>query len=124
MSRINFANLTRERPELRRAWDALDQFLKKHPRIVFLDVPRLAREMKEISSAELSIALSQLERLGFAKQTFRVKNAEGKILSSDYESPEDIPEEVPDDFMAHQFRTSEGQIVTGFLLEGAGGRPE
>jgi hypothetical protein len=125
MSRINFDDLARHRPEYGEALRALSSWFVNHPRLPFVPVEDVTREALNHSlisdrvefAKQLTRLLAELHREGLAKVQFVVKNPDGVIVGDPYEAIEDIPYEVDDRFSSHQFRPrEEGDITAVFTL--------
>jgi hypothetical protein len=117
MSRINFDILANESPELRFAWSRLKEWFERNPKLKFVDLRRLAREIPDVDDDDLALALQAMVRHQMVRQTFRVATPEGYLLDQDFASVSDIPARMPDRFRTHTFDTSEGDIIPGFRVE-------
>src|SRR5260370_40364911 len=120
MSPINFAALAAENPELGLAWAGLSEWFKKHRKVNFIDIRRLSAEMRGVNVVDLAKALHGLVQQGALKQIYRVAAPDGVLIDRDFSSPTEIPERMPDRFHRTTFDFSEGDIVSGFLLENSG----
>jgi hypothetical protein len=122
MSLINFDILADEKHELRQVWERMDDWFQRHPTRKYVDVRRLSRDLADISVAKLAVALDLMARRGLLRQVFRVLTPEGVLLDRDFDSPLDVPDRMPNRFESSSFDTSEGDIVSGYVLEAKGGR--
>jgi hypothetical protein len=117
MSRINFDTLAVQRPDLGRVWLRLSDWFGKHPRLSFVDLRRLARELPDVSTLELAQATQDLVQRGLLQPVYRVMTPDGVLLDRDFPSPVDVPARMPNRFHTQTFDTSEGDIVAGFTLD-------
>src|SRR5258708_5704327 len=87
MSQINFASLIDEVPELTQAWEKLRQWFERHPRIKFVDLGRLAKEVPEVESVALVLAMKAMVERDLLKPVFRFRDPEGHLGDQDFPAP-------------------------------------
>ncbi len=122
MSRINSDLLNSAPPELRLELEKVRDWLDKRKRVRFIEPGRLLREIEGADLVKIALALNFLKQNHYLRQVFRVQAPNGTILEGDYDSPTKIPKSVPDQFHREMIDTDGADIVTGFLVEGSGGK--
>ena len=71
---------------------------------------------EKITEENVEKALELLTALGIFDKKYRFETSSGQLLSENYNSPEDVPEELEDSFGDPILRRS-GDIVTVFILK-------
>lgn len=117
MSPVMMETFGRDSPELSAAWSAFSRWLAQYPRLKYIDLKRLAREVKDVPVEYLALVLAKVADCGLLRQVYRVKTPDGDLLEQDFDSPLDIPQEMPDRLQqGRSFKTDDGDIVTGFVF--------
>lgn len=118
MSRINFANLTSERPDLKDVWSSLSEWMTAHPSVNTIEPHVIASQMrKPVDPWMIATAMQVLVDSGDARRVFKVEDPQGCLVGPDFNSPLDVPEEMPGRFGDNWFRTDDGRIVVVFRVK-------
>lgn len=117
MSRIGLENLIAIDAGRKDVWESLWSWLVSHPSTRFIDVRRLAREIKKPTTVELAEAMNLLVKNGVLRRVYRVETPAGDLLDKDYDSPSSIPADLFDRFEKNSFPKVEAEIVSGYQLE-------
>lgn len=120
MSPINFDTMAAKNPEFRRTWFRLSEWFERYPQLKYVDLRRLSRELSDIPTEELALAMQVLVQHGYLRPVYRVESPDGNLIDQDFASPSEIPERMPNRFHSGYFDTSEGDIVPGFRVERVG----
>jgi hypothetical protein len=123
MSPSIFDTLANKWPDLRQAWPSLRGWFELHPHIKFVDVRQLARELPKVPDQELALALTAMAKLGVLRSVYRYVAPGGVLLDEEFDSPEQVPDKLPDRFHTQYFDTSEGDIIPGYRVESNGADP-
>ena len=114
MSPTAFENLEVERPELRAALVRLRRWVEQNPQARFLDPRRLASEIHDVSSSDLSTTLTILAQRGRLQRAYKVlAPTNGVLADGSFTSPLDIPPRLKDS-CEDWFLTKDGTLVVIF----------
>lgn len=89
----NFAGLAHRRPRLRRALEALEDWIKANPTIDFIDIRLVLSEKAGVDQGELSVALVVLEKEGLLREKIGLIAPTNYALADDFF---DLKEKLPD----------------------------
>jgi hypothetical protein len=98
MSSINFSKILRERPDLAAVVKTVELWLDKHASVRAIDPLRIVRESHGAKLHEVAELFRELESRGVVEGTFRLKKSDGRLVGDDFDSPDEIPEDVEDRF--------------------------
>src|SRR5687768_1837797 len=116
MSSINFAALRAEHPEMGTALAALESWIHENPHASFLDPRQLSLDLQPFSIRDLVQALGLLVQHGDVVPRFVVVSPNGIILDNEYETPDEIPEKVPNRTFDHYFKVRKENILPIYKL--------
>jgi hypothetical protein len=108
---INFADLRDRNPHLSDAFNAIESWLKKHPRIRHIEPVRVLRSCPTLDPWELSVAFALLVDIGWLKPVYGVVAPNQTLSKGFYDSVREIPETLYDTF-DEPFQRDEGELVT------------
>lgn len=117
MSRINYDNLTRQRPDLADVWSFLSRWIAEHPAVPTVDIDRLAKAGNDVSPFKLAEALDFLRSEGIVHEVYQAKDPDGVLLGPEYETLADVPATVPDRFYSGYYDTRDLDVVPVFKLD-------
>lgn len=115
MSPINLEILVRQHPDHARALRALQDWIGAHEQEHVINPKKVARDVRDVSTAELAFAFTLLLRAGLARRVYKVLTPAGVLADGEFDDPAFIPEKLPDRF-EHYFDTSDAEVVPVFRL--------
>jgi len=115
MSPINLEPLANQHPDYARALRALQTWIDAHEQERIINPMKVAKDVRDVSTADLAIALTLLLRAGLARRVYKVLTPAGVLADGEFDDPTVIPEKLPDRF-EHYFDTSDAEIVPVFRL--------
>ena len=121
MSLINFDSFRTRRPDLTRAWNALESWLRRHPEASCFEITRLADELYPLPAFDLANSLEILAGAGCVAPRLRVKDPRGVFVPGEYKSYAEIPAELPDRLHQYIFSVGSKNVVPVYYLEPVNG---
>lgn len=115
MSRINLEPLAKQHPDSARAIRALQSWIDTHEQERVINPRKVAKDVRDVATADLATALTLLLRAGIAKRVYKVLTPTGVLADGEFDDPTVIPEKLPDRFERY-FDTSDAEIVPVFRL--------
>lgn len=116
MSRINFVDLSTERPDLGSVWKRFADWVEDHPNKRIIDPRALARSLRDVSTDDLFEACRVMVAHRLLKQGFMVEARNGQLVGDVYSSPLDIPESIAGGF-EEWVDTADANVVAVFVEE-------
>ena len=113
MSPINFDNLLSDYPDYGEVWVVLKRWFVQNRKKRFVETAILASSVSGVTPLDLVNALLLMQQSHMVHVSLRVKSPDGVLLDGDFDTIQDVPEELPDRFGSHKVRTGEGDVVTG-----------
>ena len=110
----NFEPLARAEPELKGTFRLLQKWVQGHSDRKWIDPTWVARDYPLLDVFKLSLALDRAVREGLLAVRYTVLTPSGVLASDIFDSPESIPERLPDRFERY-FDTSDLPIIPIFL---------
>lgn len=114
MSQIDFVSLEREYPKLRDAWQALATWFKDNIRKRYVEINTLVKKFPGINPVKFVVALEVMVEEQILVRKYRVKTTDGYYLEGEFDTPTEVPEELPDREFSKYVRTDEAEIVSGY----------
>jgi hypothetical protein len=113
MSQVSFEHLAKQNPKHRRALRELESWVNAHPEDRVLNPLKLRRDIRNVSPAELAVALTLLMRAGLLRRAYKVLTPSGVLTDAEFDDPSAIPDKLPDRFERY-FETSDADVVPIF----------
>jgi hypothetical protein len=110
---INSELLERENPDYSRALRSVTDWIQMHPTALVIDPKVLARELGDIDTGALGMALVLMVHAGLLRRVFKVLTPSGVMADGEYENIQEIPPTLPDRFERY-FDTAESDVVPVF----------
>ncbi len=115
MSPINLGTLEKQHPKYARALRRLQVWIDNHAQERVINPKKVAREVRDVTTADLAVALTLMLKAGLARRVYKVVTPAGVLADAEFDDPTVIPEKLPDRF-EHYFDTSDAEIVPMFRL--------
>jgi hypothetical protein len=106
--------LFEENPELREALDSLSAWCQDHPQVGAIDPRRVVHE-KHTPPEQLVRALTLLVHQGMLKLAYQYETPDGYLISQDFQSYSDVPDELSGRF-DETFRREDGLIIPVYRI--------
>ncbi len=106
----NFDTLAAERPDLGPTLIRVSEWVHSHPDWNVIDPRELARQLRDVDSYALALALRYLVQKGVLRQVYMVVTPSGVLADGEYTDLRSVPERVRDRFN-NPFETAEADIV-------------
>lgn len=109
---VNFEHLAKENPKSKRALRQLQAWINTHPDRV-LNPTKLGREIRNVTPADLAVALTLLMNAGLLRRVYKVVTPTGVLADGEFDDPAAIPDKLPDR-SEHYFETSDADVIPIF----------
>ena len=106
----NFGSLADQRPELKPVLKLVARWIKAHPEWDVLDPRKLAVDLRNVPSRDLTMALTSLIREGIFSALYMVETPSGVLSEEKFNDIHQIPETVHDRWN-RSFETADAEIV-------------
>ena len=117
MSRINFDTLADEVPHYRQAWSGLRDWFRRNPGVSTLNLRKLSRDLRDVNTQELALALTEMATRHLLRPVYFVLTPDGNLLEGEFDSPKDVPPQLPDRRHHSFIDTADADIILGYRVE-------
>jgi len=116
MSGTDYATLLADRPKLAPAARTLQEWLRTHPHLRYVDPRRLQHEMDHVSISDLVAVLALLSERGHLRPAYKLERPDTHSMTRQtFGTLDEIPE-VVEDLQHNQFRSSDADVITVFQV--------
>lgn len=91
MSRISFDTIAEQQPAMRDAIRALAGWVAERRGVRFIELGRIAADLRSVPPDALVVALYALADAGLVRQAFRLRDPSGEFLDDIYHDEHEVP---------------------------------
>ena len=119
MSRVDFTSFAAKHPEFDRIFSQVDQWMKSHRTVRYVEPERVARDLADVSTDDLLVAFAVLVNEGHLSRYYKVRpRYSHTFVDKVFNSPEEIRQQVLRDASDRIVDLDEVDVVTVFGRQG------